>query len=607
MLIIGDENSGGHWFVALKRSGNSLYTAEGNFNSSIVRIGWNYTIDIANNKFTNDTRWFNKGFHYLGATPPPELTASWSGLGATNVGERNAKLEGQINFNLNTTVTGDGIRVYNSAGTQIAQKDENCSVPGTYCKIWFDVNSELGVSLSPGTNYSYKLYATAGGKTFWSDAVYFKTAGTSTYTISYDAAGGSGAPAAQTKEYGSDLTFPDTTPTRDGYVFLGWADSASAVEAAYVSGDSYTVSSAKTFYAVWMVDHGSCGDSANWNISGSTLHITGSGAMADYSAGTAPWYAVRGSIDTVIVDAGITRIGDYSFYALNKLKGNSTTSHGTMQTHISLPTTLTEIGAYAFSECRSISPEINLPNSLISIGQGAFENCWFLVSIVIPEKITYIGNDTFSSCICLRSIEIPAGVTEIGNRAFFGCVSLKNVAYPGSSSQWKNIKIGASNSSLTSATFLYGTKYDIAYDANGGEGAPAPVNKRYGQSFQLSETVPTRTGYRFLGWSESQNATTAEYQPGDDFTGNRDTVFYAVWAYGPEVTVNVSGNTVTVDFVDAEPGGLVVLALYKNAKSADIQIVDWEGSPVAFTVSADYNSGKVMLLDSSYRPLSDAD
>ena len=72
-----------------------------------------------------------------------------------------------------------------------------------------------------------------------------------TYTVSYDANGGSGAPAAQTKTQDVALTLSGTRPTRDGYTFLGWATSKTASSAQYQPGDTYTANAAATLYAVW--------------------------------------------------------------------------------------------------------------------------------------------------------------------------------------------------------------------------------------------------------------------------------------------------------------------------------------------------------------------
>ena len=71
-----------------------------------------------------------------------------------------------------------------------------------------------------------------------------------TYTVSYNANGGSGAPASQTKTYGVNLTLSSTVPTRAGYAFKGWATSSTGA-VAYQAGGTYSANSAVTLYAVW--------------------------------------------------------------------------------------------------------------------------------------------------------------------------------------------------------------------------------------------------------------------------------------------------------------------------------------------------------------------
>ena len=70
------------------------------------------------------------------------------------------------------------------------------------------------------------------------------------YKITYDANGGSGAPSQQTKWHGTNITLSSTKPTRTGHTFKGWATSASG-SIAYASGASYTANAAVTLYAVW--------------------------------------------------------------------------------------------------------------------------------------------------------------------------------------------------------------------------------------------------------------------------------------------------------------------------------------------------------------------
>ena len=73
------------------------------------------------------------------------------------------------------------------------------------------------------------------------------------YAVVYNANGGTGAPASQTKTPGKVLTLSTTVPTRDGYTFLGWATSATATSATYQPGGSFTTDANTTLYAVWKV------------------------------------------------------------------------------------------------------------------------------------------------------------------------------------------------------------------------------------------------------------------------------------------------------------------------------------------------------------------
>ena len=75
-----------------------------------------------------------------------------------------------------------------------------------------------------------------------------------TFTITYNANGGTGAPSPQTKESGKALTLSSTEPTRQGYTFLGWATSSGASSAQYNAGSSFTVDANTTLYAVWRKD-----------------------------------------------------------------------------------------------------------------------------------------------------------------------------------------------------------------------------------------------------------------------------------------------------------------------------------------------------------------
>lgn len=71
------------------------------------------------------------------------------------------------------------------------------------------------------------------------------------YTISYNANGGAGAPGNQTKWYGKTLNLSTTEPTRNGYNFVGWGTSATDTDVKYHAGGQYTENASITLYAIW--------------------------------------------------------------------------------------------------------------------------------------------------------------------------------------------------------------------------------------------------------------------------------------------------------------------------------------------------------------------
>lgn len=102
------------------------------------------------------------------------------------------------------------------------------------------------------------------------------------------------------------------------------------------------------------------------------------------------------------------------------------------------------------------------------------------------------------------------------------------------------------NTAIIADTVLYGKltpkTYNIEYNLNSGTDATNPATisaqtKTHGFAEKLSETVPTREGYTFLGWGTTDKATAASYQPGDMYSVDQDITLYAVWQ---KQTFNIS-------------------------------------------------------------------
>ena len=193
---------------------------------------------------------------------------------------------------------------------------------------------------------------------------------------------------------------------------------------------------------------GTCGEKLTWTLENGTLTISGTGAMEDYNS--PPWYDSRDAISNVVMEEGVTSIGDHAFYNCRNLIS------------IEIPEGVTRIGKHAFSYCELAS--VTIPESVTSIGEWAFSGC-DMTSVVIPKGVTSIDDYAFYNCpltgiyvdennpnyssdeygvlfnkdktiliLASRGIgdsyQIPEGVTGIGTTAFCYCSSLTNVVFP---------------------------------------------------------------------------------------------------------------------------------------------------------------------------------
>lgn len=95
-------------------------------------------------------------------------------------------------------------------------------------------------------------------------------------------------------------------------------------------------------------------------------------------------------------------------------------------------------------------------------------------------------------------------------------------------SSWSGSYHYVSSSATFTLTIPALTGYTVAYNADGGSGAPASQTKYQGQALTLSSAIPTRTGYNFKGWATSQGGAVA-YQPGASYTADAAVTLWAVW------------------------------------------------------------------------------
>lgn len=116
----------------------------------------------------------------------------------------------------------------------------------------------------------------------------------------------------------------------------------------------------------------------------------------------------------------------------------------------------------------------------------------------------------------------------------------------------------------------------IGYDPNGGSGSAWYQTVNQGEQITLSSTIPTRTGYKFLGWATSSTATSPAYQAGGKATFTRETRLYAVW----EIS-NSTISTITSSVpIDGSTQGSVSISSINNSYTHQLTLSIGESSQV---------------------------
>ena len=236
---------------------------------------------------------------------------------------------------------------------------------------------------------------------------------------------------------------------------------------------------------------GNNGDNVTWElVNGNTLIIRGKGDMKDYAEVIDRPWGPSDVIKTVVIEDGVTKIGNNAFYGCTKL----TSMKILMKEIIS-------IGEYAFFNCQNLTdvyyagtPEdennrkiydkiygfwhykcgaedddnvywalfdgtltisgngtmanyqnasevpwnvsikdinnVKIGYGVINVGDNAFSGCMSLTSTTIPLSVNSMGNNAFSGCTGLTSMSIPLSVTNIGNSTFSGCTGLTSMSIP---------------------------------------------------------------------------------------------------------------------------------------------------------------------------------
>ena len=181
---------------------------------------------------------------------------------------------------------------------------------------------------------------------------------------------------------------------------------------------------------------------ATWTLKGDTMYITGQGILSGVSnADCQPWEYFQDQICHVVVEEGVTLIGDVIFAHTYNLKTVTIADSvkeictGAFRNcyaleEVKLPANLETLGNFAFAYCEKLG-SAELPDSLAEMGEGVFMGCSALAGIRLPDDLYEIGQMNFDSCMALTEVTIPSGVGFLRHASFPNCFNLKKVFFEG--------------------------------------------------------------------------------------------------------------------------------------------------------------------------------
>ena len=431
-----------------------------------------------------------------------------------------------------------------------------------------------------------------------------------TYELDFDANGGSGAPASMTygptQDNSHTFTIPNTVPTRTGYHFMGWAVDSGSTIGPYSPGGSYDMDypqTSVTLYAVWGYEidfavspagYGTVSDNS-YNPVSTTYVFPGTTWTVDNGSDYGYIYFTNTYFDVYADPASATAQYTYAFdhWELpgdTPLPSSGTVTGDMMIYAVFTRTTNTYTVIWQNYDGTTLETDSNVPYGTTPTYNGATPTKpsatftgWS------PTVTTVTGNQTYTALFDSEYIYTVTYASLIGSglpsNYTYGPTTASSLSYTVSSTEptdstWNfcywvqtyndisgsitrnpgdSITIPGSHPNITLTAQWYNYEFNLSFDANGGSGAPSSMTsgttKSYTHTFIIPNTVPTKSGYRFMGWNTASDGSGTTYQPGDSIerviilmpptpgTHTSNATMYAVWAKEVTVTFNANGGT----------------------------------------------------------------
>ena len=332
-----------------------------------------------------------------------------------------------------------------------------------------------------------------------------------TYTVSYDANGGSDAPGNQTKMTDVSLTLSSVKPTRSGYTFVNWNTKSDGSGTSYVSGATYSTNANLTLYAQWKVV-------CKWTTADACQKANPGYICKSTGTDGACWDVDKPSTYTI----------SYNANGGSGAPGSQTKTHGT---DLKLSSTKPTRSGYTFVNWNTKSD-----GSGTNYASGAIYNTNANITLYAIWKTNSSGGDTTTKYTVSYNANGGSG-TPSNQTKTQGTNLVLSSTKPTRSGytfvNWNTKGDGTGKSYAPGATYstdanltLYAIwktnasggpitkKYTIKFDANGGTGTTKEVVCDYGSKCTLTGNAFTRDGYEFTGWNTKSDGNGVSYRDG---------------------------------------------------------------------------------------------
>ena len=408
---------------------------------------------------------------------------------------------------------------------------------------------EGGLTASPHRRekyYTWSEYISSWGQ--YAYIKYIKYPGASpyqstptTYTVTYNANGGEGAPASQSFETGGSVILSSVIPTRTGYEFISWNTAANGSGTSYAPGATYSAYASVTLYAQWS-SLDSNGTKAVYLGSASAYGIFSKALCNYYTSGdktvrysftfytgdTIPNNGVIYQYNWSDKSAGVILFFNNGKPAIKTIWNNSgytCTSSYTLQPNTKYTVLFTYLTGGTPNRTVTVFDANGSQLAYTTDSSGGASSQTNAYNFLGPNSN---GLSSTAPNIYLLSYDIKATTYDGGSGTLYThSVNFNDYAEGSTSFTNGSITLNLYNTSVQ--TFYNWTKYSVEYNANGGTGAPSSQIKSHGEDLTLSSQIPTRTDYTFICWNTEEDGSGDAYYPGSIYSANDDVTLYAQW------------------------------------------------------------------------------